>query len=77
MSKTETHTQCYGHIRVSPLVARSWASRNVMARSSTLGHASVISLTIVVAHNMYVMPSYPYLATDYDTQLRMYPGTRV
>ena len=27
------------------------------------------SLTIIVAHHMYAMPPYPYLATDYATQL--------
>ena len=30
------------------------------------------SLTIVVAHHMYVIPPYPYLATDYDTQLSLF-----
>uniref|UniRef100_A0A803N322 photosystem I n=1 Tax=Chenopodium quinoa TaxID=63459 RepID=A0A803N322_CHEQI len=29
------------------------------------------SLTIVVAHHMYSMPPYPYLATDYGTQLSL------
>jgi photosystem I P700 chlorophyll a apoprotein A1 len=27
------------------------------------------SLTIIIAHHMYAMPPYPYLATDYATQL--------
>ncbi|PHT97208.1 Photosystem I chlorophyll a apoprotein A1 [Capsicum chinense] len=30
------------------------------------------SLTIVVAHHMYSMLPYPYLATDYDTQLSLF-----
>jgi photosystem I P700 chlorophyll a apoprotein A1 len=30
------------------------------------------SLTIVVAHHMYVMPPYPYLATNYGTQLSLF-----
>ncbi|KAL9989732.1 Photosystem I P700 chlorophyll a apoprotein A1 [Helianthus debilis subsp. tardiflorus] len=30
------------------------------------------SLTIVVAHHMYAMPPYPYLATDYGTQLSLF-----
>jgi photosystem I P700 chlorophyll a apoprotein A1 len=30
------------------------------------------SLTIVVAHHMYAMPPYPYLAIDYDTQLSLF-----
>ncbi|KMS96936.1 hypothetical protein BVRB_7g180180 [Beta vulgaris subsp. vulgaris] len=29
------------------------------------------SLTIVIAHHMYSMPPYPYLATDYGTQLSL------
>jgi photosystem I P700 chlorophyll a apoprotein A1 len=29
------------------------------------------SLSIVVAHHMYSMPPYPYLATDYATQLSL------
>ncbi|MBA0799974.1 hypothetical protein Gohar_010451 [Gossypium harknessii] len=35
----------------------------------SLNLAMVGSLTIVVAHHMYSMPPYPYLATDYGTQL--------
>ncbi|KAF5803606.1 hypothetical protein HanXRQr2_Chr06g0273351 [Helianthus annuus] len=38
--KTETRSQSYARFRKSPLEAQSWASRNVMARSSTLGPAS-------------------------------------
>ncbi|PHU04730.1 Photosystem I chlorophyll a apoprotein A1 [Capsicum chinense] len=30
------------------------------------------SLTIVVAHHIYSMPPYPYLATDYGTQLSLF-----
>ncbi|RYR09111.1 hypothetical protein Ahy_B05g077212 [Arachis hypogaea] len=30
------------------------------------------SLTIVVTHHMYSMPPYPYLATDYGTQLSLF-----
>ncbi|RZC64926.1 hypothetical protein C5167_008616 [Papaver somniferum] len=30
------------------------------------------SLTIVVAHHMYAMPPYPYLATDYGTVLSLF-----
>ncbi|CAI0445481.1 unnamed protein product [Linum tenue] len=30
------------------------------------------SLTIVVAHHMYSMPPYPYIATDYGTQLSLF-----
>ena len=30
------------------------------------------SLTIILAHHMYAMPPYPYLATDYGTQLLLF-----
>ena len=30
------------------------------------------SLTIIVAHHMYAMPPYPYIATDYSTQLCLF-----
>jgi photosystem I P700 chlorophyll a apoprotein A1 len=30
------------------------------------------SLTIIVDHHMYLMPPYPYLATDYGTQLSLF-----
>ncbi|MBD2437217.1 photosystem I core protein PsaA [Nostoc sp. FACHB-110] len=30
------------------------------------------SLTIIIAHHMYAMPPYPYLATDYATQLTLF-----
>mmetsp|Transcript_417 Transcript_417/g.570 ORF Transcript_417/g.570 Transcript_417/m.570 type:complete len:731 (-) Transcript_417:947-3139(-) len=30
------------------------------------------SLSIIVAHHMYAMPPYPYLATDYGTQLSLF-----
>jgi photosystem I P700 chlorophyll a apoprotein A1 len=30
------------------------------------------SLSIVVAHHMYAMPPYPYIATDYATQLSLF-----
>jgi photosystem I P700 chlorophyll a apoprotein A1 len=30
------------------------------------------SLTIIIAHHMYAMPPYPYLATDYATQLCLF-----
>jgi photosystem I P700 chlorophyll a apoprotein A1 len=34
--------------------------------------ASLGSLTILVAHHMYAMPPYPYLATDYATALSIF-----
>ncbi|KAF9660718.1 hypothetical protein SADUNF_SadunfMtG0001400 (mitochondrion) [Salix dunnii] len=38
----------------------------------SLNLAMLGSLTIVVAHHMYSMPPYPYLATDYGTQLSLF-----
>ena len=35
-------------------------------------HLHTIYLTIIVAHHMYDMPPYPYLATDYGTQLSLF-----
>jgi photosystem I P700 chlorophyll a apoprotein A1 len=34
--------------------------------------AWVGSLSIIVAHHMYAMPPYPYIATDYPTQLSLF-----
>ncbi len=34
--------------------------------------ASLGSLTILVAHHMYAMPPYPYMATDYATQISLF-----
>lgn len=30
------------------------------------------SLSIIVAQHMYAMPPYPYIATDYGTQLSLF-----
>ncbi|KAF3670885.1 Photosystem I chlorophyll a apoprotein A1 [Capsicum annuum] len=38
----------------------------------SLNLAMLGSLTIVVAHHMYSIPPYPYLATDYGTQLSLF-----
>ncbi|KAH1194127.1 Photosystem I P700 chlorophyll a apoprotein A1 [Glycine max] len=38
----------------------------------TVGDHQASSLTIVVAHHMYSMPPYPYLAIDYGTQLSLF-----
>jgi photosystem I P700 chlorophyll a apoprotein A1 len=34
--------------------------------------AMIGSLSIIVAHHMYAMPPYPYIATDYATQLSLF-----
>lgn len=38
----------------------------------SLSLATLGSLTIVVAHHIYFMPLYPYLAIDYGTQLSLF-----
>jgi photosystem I P700 chlorophyll a apoprotein A1 len=38
----------------------------------SLNLAMLGSTTVVVAHHMYSMPPYPYLATDYGTQLSLF-----
>ena len=38
--ETEPRSPTYAHFSEAPFVTRSWASRNMMARSSTLGPAS-------------------------------------
>ncbi|KAI3681489.1 hypothetical protein L6452_36288 [Arctium lappa] len=44
-----------------------------MLVSTTLVNLAMLgSLTIVVAHHLYAMPPYPYLATDYGTQLSLF-----
>ena len=30
------------------------------------------SITIIIAHHMYAMPPYPYIAIDYPTQLSLF-----
>ncbi|PHT94556.1 Photosystem I chlorophyll a apoprotein A1 [Capsicum annuum] len=55
-----------GHKGLYEILTTSWHAQ------LPLNLAMLGSLTIVVAHHMYVMPPYPYLATDYGTQLSLF-----
>jgi photosystem I P700 chlorophyll a apoprotein A1 len=52
-----------GHKGIYENLTTSWHAQ-LAVNLAMLG-----SLTIIVAHHMYAMPPYPYLATDYATQL--------
>nr|CAD1835862.1 unnamed protein product [Ananas comosus var. bracteatus] len=55
-----------GHKGLYEILTTSWHAQ------LSLNLAMLGSLTIVVAHHMYSMPPYPYLATDYGTQLSLF-----
>ncbi|KAL2930976.1 hypothetical protein RDABS01_036386 [Bienertia sinuspersici] len=55
-----------GHKVLYEILTTSWHAQ------LSLNLAMLGSLTIVVAHHMYSMPPYPYLATDYGTQLSLF-----
>ncbi|CAH1432581.1 unnamed protein product [Lactuca virosa] len=55
-----------GHKGLYEILTTSWHAQ-LSLNLDMLG-----SLTIVVAHHMYVMPPYPYLATDYGMQLSLF-----
>ncbi|CAN1202267.1 Photosystem I P700 chlorophyll a apoprotein A1 [Linum perenne] len=55
-----------GHKGLYEILTTSWHAQ------LALNLAMLGSLTIVVAHHMYSMPPYPYLATDYGTQLSLF-----
>ncbi|KAI3666540.1 hypothetical protein L1987_88935 [Smallanthus sonchifolius] len=55
-----------GHKGLYEILTTSWHAQ------LSLNLAMLGSLTIVVAHHMYAMPPYPYLATDYGTQLSLF-----
>ncbi|KAH0660584.1 hypothetical protein KY289_029332 [Solanum tuberosum] len=55
-----------GHKGLYEILTMSWNAQ------LSLNLAMLGSLTIVVAHHMYSMPLYPYLATDYGTQLSLF-----
>ncbi|TYI43838.1 hypothetical protein ES332_A01G195700v1 [Gossypium tomentosum] len=54
------------HKGLYEILTTSWHAQ-LSLNLATLGF-----LTIVVAHHMYSMPPYPYLATDYGTQLSLF-----
>ncbi|KAF3627767.1 Photosystem I chlorophyll a apoprotein A1 [Capsicum annuum] len=55
-----------GHKGLYEILTTSWHAK------LSLNLAMLGSLTIVVAHHMYSMPPYPYLAADYGTQLLLF-----
>ncbi|PHT30265.1 hypothetical protein CQW23_30154 [Capsicum baccatum] len=55
-----------GHKGLYEILTMSWHAQ------LSLNLAMLGSLTIVVAHHIYSMPPYPYLATDYGTQLSLF-----
>ncbi len=55
-----------GHKGIYEILTTSWHAQ------LSLNLAILGSLTIVVAQHMYAMPPYPYLATDYGTQISLF-----
>jgi photosystem I P700 chlorophyll a apoprotein A1 len=52
-----------GHKGLYEILTTSWHAQ------LAINLAMMGSLSIIVAHHMYAMPPYPYIATDYATQL--------
>ena len=55
-----------GHKGLYEVFTTSWHAQ------LALNLAMLGSVTIIVAHHMYAMPPYPYIATDYPTQLSLF-----
>jgi photosystem I P700 chlorophyll a apoprotein A1 len=55
-----------GHKGLYEILTTSWHAQ------LAINLAMLGSLSIVVAHHMYAMPPYPYIATDYATQLSLF-----
>ncbi|TXG73702.1 hypothetical protein EZV62_002281 [Acer yangbiense] len=55
-----------GHIWLYEILTTSWHAQ------LSLNLAMLGSLTIVVAHHIYSMPPYPYLAIEYGTQMSLF-----
>jgi photosystem I P700 chlorophyll a apoprotein A1 len=55
-----------GHKGLYEILTTSWHAQ------LAINLAMVGSLSIIVAHHMYAMPPYPYIATDYPTQLSLF-----
>jgi len=55
-----------GHKGLYEILTTSWHAQ------LSLNLAMLGSLSIIVAHHIYSMPPYPYLATDYGTQLALF-----
>ncbi len=55
-----------GHKGLYEILTTSWHAQ------LAINLAMVGSLSIIVAHHMYAMPPYPYMATDYGTMLSLF-----
>jgi len=55
-----------GHKGLYEILTSSWHAQ------LAINLAMMGSLSIIVAHHMYAMPAYPYIATDYPTQLSLF-----
>nr|YP_009369941.1 photosystem I P700 chlorophyll a apoprotein A1 [Boldia erythrosiphon]ARO90629.1 photosystem I P700 chlorophyll a apoprotein A1 [Boldia erythrosiphon] len=55
-----------GHKGLYEVLTTSWHAQ------LAINLAIIGSLSIIVAHHMYAMPPYPYIATDYPTQLSLF-----
>lgn len=55
-----------GHKGLYEILTNSWHAQ------LAINLALMGSLSIIVAHHMYAMPPYPYIATDYPTQLSLF-----
>jgi photosystem I P700 chlorophyll a apoprotein A1 len=55
-----------GHKGLYEILTTSWHAQ------LSINLAMLGSLSIIVAHHMYAMPAYPYIATDYPTQLSIF-----
>jgi photosystem I P700 chlorophyll a apoprotein A1 len=55
-----------GHAGLYEVLTTSWHAQ------LAINLAMLGSLTIIIAHHMYAMPPYPYIAIDYPTQLSLF-----
>jgi photosystem I P700 chlorophyll a apoprotein A1 len=55
-----------GHKGLYEILTTSWHAQ------LAINLAMLGSLSIIIAHHMYAMPPYPYIATDYPTQLSIF-----
>jgi photosystem I P700 chlorophyll a apoprotein A1 len=55
-----------GHKGLYEVLITSWHAQ------LSINLAMMGSLSIIIAHHMYAMPPYPYIATDYPTQLSLF-----
>lgn len=56
----------FGHKGLYEIFTKSWHAQ------LSLNLAMFGSLSIIIAHHMYAMPPYPYIAIDYATQLSLF-----